>query len=113
VNAQEFQKLVEDVKKSFLSHGQVTLKEITDIYIQWQEIRRKLLVLDHSVFEKNINDIEDQLDLMSLSDFVYRKPSDVWIEFLRYFIDLILLFYSLYYNIQSDNSDIFKIDQWM
>ncbi|WP_180075026.1 ATP-dependent RNA helicase HrpA [Acinetobacter sp. YH12254] len=113
VNAQEFQKLVEDVKKSFLSHGQVTLKEITDIYIQWQEIRRKLLVLDHSVFEKNINDIEDQLDLMSLSDFVYRKPSDVWIEFPRYLKALILRLDRLPNNLQRDNSAIDQIDQWM
>ena len=113
VNAQEFQKLVEDVKKSFLSHGQVALKEITDIYIQWQEIRRKLLVLDHSVFEKNINDIEDQLDLMSLSDFVYRKPSDVWIEFPRYLKALILRLERLPNNLQRDNSAIDQIDQWM
>src|SRR5690606_30456647 len=75
VNVQEFQKTVEDVKKSFLTYGQTALKEITDIYIQWQEIRRKLLVLDASIFGKNIDDIEDQLDLMSLSDFVYQKPS--------------------------------------
>ena len=113
VNAQEFQKLVEDVKKSFLSHGQVALKEITDIYIQWQEIRRKLLVLDHSVFKKNINDIEDQLDLMSLSDFVYRKPSDVWIEFPRYLKALILRLERLPNNLQRDNSAIDQIDQWM
>ncbi len=113
VNAQEFQKLVEDVKKSFLSHGQVALKEISDIYIQWQEIRRKLLVLDHSVFKKNINDIEDQLDLMSLSDFVYRKPSDVWIEFPRYLKALILRLERLPNNLQRDNSAIDQIDQWM
>lgn len=113
VNAQEFQKLVEDVKKSFLTYGQISLKEITDIYIQWQEIRRKLLVLDHSVFEKNINDIEDQLDLMSLSDFVYRKPSDVWIEFPRYLKALILRLERLPNNLQRDNSAIDQIDQWM
>jgi ATP-dependent helicase HrpA len=113
VNAQEFQKLVEDVKKSFLTQGQVALKQITEIYIQWQEIRRKLLVLDHLVFEKNINDIEDQLDLMSLSDFVYRKPSDVWIEFPRYLKALILRLERLPNNLQRDNSAIDQIDQWM
>ncbi|MDM1343119.1 ATP-dependent RNA helicase HrpA [Acinetobacter pseudolwoffii] len=113
VNAQEFQKLVEDVKKSFLSHGQIALKEITEIYIQWQEIRRKLLVLDHSIFEKNINDIEDQLDLMSLSDFVYRKPSDVWLEFPRYLKALILRLDRLPNNLQRDDSAIDQIDQWM
>ncbi|MFV5523320.1 ATP-dependent RNA helicase HrpA [Acinetobacter variabilis] len=113
VNMQEFQKLVEDVKKSFLTHGQTALKEITDIYIQWQEIRRKLLVLDPSIFGKNIDDIEDQLDLMSLSDFVYRKPSDVWLEFPRYLKALILRLERLPNNLQRDDSAIDQIDPWM
>jgi len=113
VNIQEFQKLVEDVKKSFLTHGQTALKEITDIYIQWQEIRRKLLVLDPSIFGKNIDDIEDQLDLMSLSDFVYRKPSDVWSEFPRYLKALILRLERLPNNLQRDDSAIDQIDPWM
>lgn len=113
VNMQEFQKLVEDVKKSFLTHGQIALKEITDIYIQWQEIRRKLLVLDPSIFGKNIDDIEDQLDLMSLSDFVYRKPSDVWSEFPRYLKALILRLERLPNNLQRDDSAIDQIDPWM
>ncbi|WP_180104262.1 ATP-dependent RNA helicase HrpA [Acinetobacter sp. YH12108] len=113
VNMQEFQKLVEDVKKSFLTHGQTALKEITDIYIQWQEIRRKLLVLDPSIFGKNIDDIEDQLDLMNLSDFVYRKPSDVWSEFPRYLKALILRLERLPNNLQRDDSAIDQIDPWM
>lgn len=113
VNMQEFQKLVEDVKKSFLTHGQTALKEITDIYIQWQEIRRKLLVLDPSIFGKNIDDIEDQLDLMSLSDFVYRRPSDVWSEFPRYLKALILRLERLPNNLQRDDSAIDQIDPWM
>ena len=113
VNMQEFQKLVEDVKKSFLTHGQTALKEITDIYIQWQEIRRKLLVLDPSIFGRNIDDIEDQLDLMSLSDFVYRKPSDVWSEFPRYLKALILRLERLPNNLQRDDSAIDQIDPWM
>ncbi|MGQ0474501.1 ATP-dependent RNA helicase HrpA [Acinetobacter variabilis] len=113
VNMQEFQKLVENVKKSFLTHGQTALKEITDIYIQWQEIRRKLLVLDPSIFGKNIDDIEDQLDLMSLSDFVYRKPSDVWSEFPRYLKALILRLERLPNNLHRDDSAIDQIDPWM
>lgn len=113
VNMQEFQNLVEDVKKFFLTHGQTALKEITDIYIQWQEIRRKLLVLDPSIFGKNIDDIEDQLDLMSLSDFVYRKSSDVWSEFPRYLKALILRLERLPNNLQRDDSAIDQIDPWM
>ena len=113
VNAQEFQKLVEDVKKSFLAHGQTALKDITEIYTQWQEIRRKLLVLDDSVFGKNIDDIEDQLDLMNLADFVYSKPTDVWIEFPRYLKALLLRLDRLPNNLQRDDSAIDQIDPWM
>lgn len=113
VNAQEFQKLLEDVKKSFLTYGQAALRDITDIYTQWQEIRRKLLVLDGSVFGKNIDDIEDQLDLMNLSNFVYSVPADVWIEFPRYLKALILRLDRLPNNLQRDDSAIDQIDPWM
>ncbi|WP_034592320.1 ATP-dependent RNA helicase HrpA [Acinetobacter sp. HA] len=113
VNAQEFQKLLEDVNKSFLTYGQAALRDITDIYTQWQEIRRKLLVLDGSVFGKNIDDIEDQLDLMNLSDFVYSVPADVWIEFPRYLKALILRLDRLPNNLQRDDSAIDQIDPWM
>lgn len=113
VNAQEFQKLLEDVKKSFLTYGQAALRDITDIYTQWQEIRRKLLVLDASVFGKNIDDIEDQLDLMNLSEFVYSVPADVWIEFPRYLKALILRLDRLPNNLQRDYSAIDQIDPWM
>jgi len=113
VNVQEFQKLLEDVKKSFLTYGQAALQDITDIYTQWQEIRRKLLVLDGSVFGKNIDDIEDQLDLMNLSDFVYSVPADVWIEFPRYLKALILRLDRLPNNLQRDDSAIDQIDPWM
>ncbi len=113
VNVQEFQKLLEDVKKSFLTYGQAALRDITDIYTQWQEIRRKLLVLDSSVFGKNIDDIEDQLDLMNLSDFVYSVPADVWIEFPRYLKALILRLDRLPNNLQRDDSAIDQIDPWM
>ncbi|ANF83125.1 ATP-dependent RNA helicase HrpA [Acinetobacter sp. NCu2D-2] len=113
VNAQEFQKLLEDVKKSFLTHGQVALRHITEIYTQWQEIRRKLLVLDDSVFGKNIDDIEDQLDLMYLSDFVYTKSADIWVEFPRYLKALIIRLDRLPHNLQRDNSAIDQVDPWM
>ncbi len=113
VNAQEFQKLNEDVKKSFLTHGQVALRHITEIYTQWQEIRRKLLVLDDSVFGKNIDDIEDQLDLMNLGDFVYSKSADIWIEFPRYLKALIMRLDRLPNNLQRDNSAIDQVDPWM
>lgn len=113
VNVQEYQNLILNVKKSFLTHGQQALAVLSETYIQWQEIRRKLLVLDDSVFGKNIDDIEDQLDLMQLADFVYGKTSDVWLEFPRYLKALILRLDRLPNNLQRDNSAIDQVDPWM
>ena len=53
------------------------------------------------------------LKIKLLSDFVYRKPSDVWIEFPRYLKALILRLERLPNNLQRDNSAIDQIDQWM
>ena len=113
VNVQEYQNLILNVKKSFLTHGQQALAVLSETYIQWQDIRRKLLVLDDSVFGKNIDDIEDQLDLMQLADFVYGKTSDVWLEFPRYLKALILRLDRLPNNLQRDNSAIDQVDPWM
>ncbi|OTG86061.1 ATP-dependent RNA helicase HrpA [Acinetobacter sp. ANC 4558] len=113
VNVHEYDALLEHVKKTFLTHGQKILQELSDIFIQWQDIRRKLLLLDASVFSVNINDIEDQLDLMDLSDFVYNKPIDVWLEFSRYLKALILRLDRLPNNLQRDNAAIDQIDPWM
>lgn len=113
VNAQEFENLVANVKKTFLTHGQKALADVTEIYIQWQDIRRKLLVLDDAVFGKNIDDVEDQLDLMCLSNFVYVKSSDIWLEFPRYLKALVLRLERLPNNLQRDNSAIDQVDPWM
>lgn len=113
INATEFATLIDEVKKSFLSHGQEALKLISDIYIQWQEIRQHLLMLDQSVFAKNMDDIEDQLDLMNLANFVYSKPSDVWQEYPRYLKALILRLERLPNNLNRDDAAIQEIDSWM
>ncbi len=113
VNAEEFQKLVLDVKKNFLTHGQTALSMMSDIYIQWQDIRRKLLVLDDSIFGKNIDDVEDQLDLMMLSNFVYEKSPDVWQEFPRYLKALVQRLERLPNNLTRDNAAIVDVDPWM
>ncbi|WP_204327074.1 hypothetical protein, partial [Stenotrophomonas maltophilia] len=55
INADEFNKLLEQVKKQFLSYGQQALEQLSDIYIQWQQIRRQLLVLDPDVFGRSID----------------------------------------------------------
>jgi len=113
VNAEQFQTLLLEVKKSFLSHGQQALLSFNEIYIQWQDIRRKLLMLDESVFAKNMDDIEDQLDLMNLADFVYSKPVDVWSEYPRYLKALVLRLERLPNNLQRDDAAIVQIDPWM
>ena len=113
VNAEQFQTLLLEVKKSFLSHGQKALFSFNEIYIQWQDIRRKLLMLDESVFAKNMDDIEDQLDLMNLADFVYNKPADVWSEYPRYLKALVLRLERLPNNLQRDDAAIVQIDPWM
>ncbi len=113
INAKEFEILTNEVKKTFLSHGQDALKLISEIYIQWQEIRQQLLMLDQDVFAKNMDDIEDQLDLMALSNFVYVKSSDIWQEFPRYLKALVLRLERLPNNLQRDNSAIDQVDPWM
>ena len=49
VNAEEFQNVLAEVKGNFLSYGQQALAALSDIFIQWQDIRRKLLVLDPEI----------------------------------------------------------------
>ena len=113
INAAEFETLIVDVKKTFLGHGQDALKMISEIYIQWQEIRQKLLMLDQGIFGKNMDDIEDQLDLMDLSTFAYSKPSDIWQEYPRYLKALILRLDRLPNNLKRDEDAIAEIDPWM
>ncbi len=113
VNLEEFQNLQLEVKKTFLSHGQTTLRIFNEIYIAWQDIRRQLLMLDEAVFAKNMDDIEDQLDLMHLADFVYSKPVEVWSEYPRYLKALLLRLDRLPNNLQRDNAAIAQIDPWM
>ena len=86
---------------------------MSDIYIQWQDIRRCLMVLDQSVFAKNMDDIEDQLDLMNLADFVYSKPVEVWIESPRYLKALVMRLERLPHNLLRDDAAIQQVDPWM
>lgn len=113
VNSAEFERLLVEVKKSFLTHGQTALQVMSEIYIQWQEIRQRLNSLNAAVFGKNMDDIEDQLDLMSLANFVYIKPHDVWLEFPRYLKALLMRLDRLPNNLQRDDSAIDQVDPLM
>lgn len=113
LTAQEFEVLLQQVKKTFLLQGQTALHVLSEIYIQWQQIRRELLMLDTDVFERSINDIEDQLDLMSLANCIYHQDSDLWQEYPRYLKALLLRLERLPHNLQRDESAIDEIDSWM
>lgn len=113
INADEYQSLLVKVKQDFLSHGQLVLKTMTDIFVQWQEIRQKLMMIDQNIFAKNVDDIEDQLDLMNLSDFVYTQTPDVWQEFPRFLKALIMRLDRLPNNLTRDDAAIAEVDPWM
>ena len=109
----EFNQLIVDVKKQFLADGQKVLIDITDIFTQWQQIRRELLVLDQDIFGRSVDDIEDQLDLMSLADFVYSRSAEIWQEYPRYLKALLLRLERLPNNLQRDLAAIDDVDPWM
>ncbi|WP_227612299.1 ATP-dependent RNA helicase HrpA [Acinetobacter sp. S40] len=113
VHEAEFQQLLEHVKQKFLTFGQQALQVISDIFIQWQSIRRQLMMLDADIFGRSIDDIEDQLDLMQLSDFVYTCASEVWLEYPRYLKALLMRLERLPNNLQRDEAAINEIDPWM
>jgi ATP-dependent helicase HrpA len=112
-NTAEFNQLIVDVKKQFLADGQKVLIDITDIFTQWQQIRRELLVLDQDIFGRSVDDIEDQLDLMSLADFVYSRSAEIWQEYPRYLKALLLRLDRLPNNLQRDLAAIDDVDPWM
>ncbi|MDF2416751.1 ATP-dependent RNA helicase HrpA [Acinetobacter beijerinckii] len=112
-DSQEFNQLLTEVKKQFLADGQKVLADITDIFTQWQQIRRELLLLDQGIFGRNIDDVEDQLDLMSLANFVYSRPAEIWQEYPRYLKALLLRLERLPNNLQRDLAAIDDVDPWM
>ena len=60
-----------------------------------------------------MDDIEDQLDLMSLADFVYSRPAEIWQEYPRYLKALLLRLERLPNNLQRDLAAIDDVDPWM
>ncbi|MGR0303808.1 ATP-dependent RNA helicase HrpA [Acinetobacter beijerinckii] len=112
-DSQEFNQLLTEVKKQFLADGQKVLADITDIFTQWQQIRRELLLLDQGIFGRSIDDVEDQLDLMSLANFVYSRPAEIWQEYPRYLKALLLRLERLPNNLQRDLAAIDDVDPWM
>lgn len=109
----EFETLLTTVKAKFLTHGQHVLTMLDSIYTDWQAIRSQLAALDDSIFGASIDDIEDQLELMRLKDFVYTQPIELWQEFPRYLQALLIRLERLPNNLTRDLDAIDQVDPWM
>jgi ATP-dependent helicase HrpA len=72
-----------------------------------------LLTVDINVFARSVDDIEDQLDLMQLEDFVYQQKNAIWLEYPRYLAALQLRLERLAHNLNKDQDAIEIIDPWM
>ncbi len=112
-DAQSFDKLLQFCKQQFLSIGQTVLQTLSEIYLTWQSIRQMLLTVDINVFARSVDDIEDQLDLMQLEDFVYQQKNAIWLEYPRYLAALQLRLERLAHNLNKDQDAIEIIDPWM
>ncbi|AOA59945.1 ATP-dependent RNA helicase HrpA [Acinetobacter larvae] len=112
-DAKHFEEVLQQVKRDFLSCGQQALAIMTNIFTQWQQIRQQLASLDSTVFAKSIDDIEDQLDLMHLADYVYRCSNDVWVEYPRYLKAVLARLERLPHNLNRDIAAMKEVDPWM
>lgn len=113
LDEQEFVQTQNKVLDTFLSTGQSVLKTLKEIYTTWQIARGKLLMLDSEIFGEHIEDIEDQLDDLALSDFVYRTDVIYWREYPRYLQALNIRLDRLTHNIETDLDGIYLLDVHM
>ncbi|MEC7118349.1 MAG: ATP-dependent RNA helicase HrpA [Pseudomonadota bacterium] len=100
-------------KPRFLSVGQTVLAELTEIFVQWQTIRRQMLSFDLAVFGESIHDIEDQLDALHLDDFVYRIDVQHWRQYPRYLKALAVRLERLPNNLTKDLQAVRQLDPHM
>lgn len=110
---QEFSQTCDRILAEFLLAGQTTLKTLKDIYTGWQTARGKLLMLDGEIFGENIEDVEDQLDDLSLSDFIYRTDVVHWREYPRYLQALNVRLDRLTHNVDADLDGVYLLDVHM
>jgi len=109
----EFNQAKAVVLANFLSVGQSVLVQLKSVYEQWQQVRQKLLLLDRDIFEESIEDIEDQLDDLSLSDFVYRMSYQDWQQYPRYLQALLVRLDRLEHNLDADLDAVYQLDKHM
>jgi ATP-dependent helicase HrpA len=100
-------------KPKFLATGQQVLKELTEIFVSWQAIRRQLLTIDQGVFGRSIDDVEDQLDALHLNDFVYRIDTGHWRQYPRYLKALQLRLERLPNNLSKDGDGVKVLQPFM
>ena len=113
LDEQEFEQTCQAVLAEFLLTGQAILKTLKDIYTTWQTVRGQLLMLDREIFGESIDDIEDQLDDLALSDFVYRHDFDVWQQYPRYLQALKVRLDRLPNNLDNDLDGVYLLDEHM
>lgn len=109
----EFNQAKDVVLANFLSVGQTVLAQLKSVYEQWQQVRGRLLMLDREIFEESIDDIEDQLDDLRLSDFVYRMAYQDWQQYPRYLQALLVRLDRLEHNLDADLDGVYQLDKHM
>lgn len=103
----------EAVLPKFLGVAQEVLHTLTHIYTRWQHIRGRLLMLDSELYLESIEDIEDQLDDLNLSGFVFATPYVFWQEYPRYLEALLIRLERLEGNQDADLSAVEALDEPM
>lgn len=113
LSAGEFLVVKELIHEKFLAVGQEMLQVLKEIYTTWQHVRGQLLMLDREIFGENIDDIEDQLDDLSLHDFIYRTDFVVWQAYPRYLNALKIRLDRLPNNLDADTDAVYLLDEHM
>ncbi len=111
--AEEYQQTEEVVLKNFLLTGQSVIKTLKNVYTRWQRVRQSLLMLDREVFGESIDDIEDQLQDLQLSKFIYQMDYSHWQQYPRYLEALEVRIERLEHNLESDLDGVYALDVHM
>ncbi|PJX23629.1 ATP-dependent RNA helicase HrpA [Psychrobacter sp. L7] len=109
----EYAKTLDAVVSNFLLTGQSVIKTLKNVYTRWQRIRQSLLMLDREIFGESIDDIEDQLEDLHLSDFVYRMDYSQWQQYPRYLEALEIRIERLEHNLEADLDGVYALDVHM
>ncbi|MEG9305043.1 ATP-dependent RNA helicase HrpA [Psychrobacter celer] len=110
---EEYAKTLEAVVSNFLLTGQSVIKTLKNVYTRWQRIRQSLLMLDREISGESIDDIEDQLEDLHLSDFVYRMDYSQWQQYPRYLEALEIRIERLEHNLEADLDGVYALDVHM